>query len=138
MRGGALGPLSIVLGWLTALALVVGARTLVEYPLLEVSGGGSVAPESLAWIRVGYGTLAAGAGGLVTGALAPAAPLRHGAILAAAVALAALLYALPDGAVEPPGHDAAAVLLPAAAAFLGAWLRSVRRPFQREEPWTSG
>lgn len=128
MRGGALGPLSVVLGWLTALALVVGARTLVEYPLLEVSGGESVGPGALAWIRVGYGSLAAGSGGVVTAALAPGAPLRHGAILSAAVALAALAYALPDGAAEPPGHDAAAVLLPTAAAFLGAWLRSGRRP----------
>lgn len=126
MRSGALGPLSIFLGWLTAVAVAVGIRTFVEYPLLQLpESGAAPAPETLAWIRVGYGALAAAAGGAVTAGLAPGAPLRRATVLAAFVGLTAFVYTLAPRAAGPTGHDAAAVLLPTAATLSGAWLRTL-------------
>lgn len=120
-----LGALAVLVGWVTAVAGAVVARTFVEYPLVQASSlePGAPLPALYLWVRIAYGTLAAAAGGLVTGWLAPRAPLRHGLGLALLVAGAALLYVLPDSPAEPAGHDAAALTLPPVAALLGTWLR---------------
>lgn len=120
-----LGALSVFVGWMTAVALVVVARSLVEYPLLEISAleVGAPVPEPYLWARVAYGALAAGAGGFVTAWLAPRAPLRHALVLALLVAAPAVLYTMPDRPVDPAGHDPVAVALPVLAVLAGAWLR---------------
>lgn len=134
LKVGALGPLAVLVGWLTAVALTVGVRTFVEYPLLQLPDpGAGLAPAALAWVRVGYGTLAAAAGGVATAALAPRAPLGHATALAVLAGLTALAYALPDRPGEPTGHDLVAVLLPAAAVLVGAGLRTlVSEPSEQE------
>lgn len=120
-----LGALSVFVGWITAVAVVVVARSLVEFPLLEITAAevGAPVPRSFLWARLAYGAAAAGVGGFVTAWLAPEAPLRHALVLTLPVAAPALLYALPEWPAEPPGHDVAAVVLPVAGVLVGAWLR---------------
>lgn len=120
------GALSVFVGWITAVALVVVVRTLIEYPLLEISTLEAGAPVSpfLLRVRLAYAALAAGVGGFVTAWLAPRAPLRHAWALAALVAAPAMAYALPERPGEFPGHDPAAVVLPVVSVLVGAWLRA--------------
>lgn len=120
-----LGALAVFVGWITAVALVVVIRSMVEYPLLEIAGleAGAPVPELYLWARVAYGGMAGLVGGFVTAWLAPRAPLRHALVLALLVAAPAALYALPRRGGEPPGHDAASILVPVIAVLAGGWLR---------------
>lgn len=121
----ALGVLSALVGWLTAVAVVVAIRSFVEYPLVQASGleTGAPTPALHLWARIGYGTLAAGIGGFVTAWLTPARWLLHALVLMIPVTVTAYLYSRPEWSAEPPGHDVAAILLPAAAVLAGAALR---------------
>lgn len=116
---------SIVVGWLTAVAIVVLARAMVEYPLLQISGLQATQAVSVAvlWIRIGYGTLGGGIGGFVTAWLAPGAPMRHVLVLLLPLAAVAGLYLMVTAPTQPLARNVAAFGLPLLGALVGGWLR---------------
>jgi len=117
--------LAVFSGWITAVAIVVLARAMVEYPLLQISGlqAAQAVSVTVLWIRIGYGTVAGVIGGFVTARLAPRAPLRHVLALLVPMAGVAGLYLLVTAPTQPPLRNAAAFALPLLGALLGGWLQ---------------
>jgi len=118
----------VVLGALTALALLVLAHFGLGIPLAGLPPEGAVAaappPPPASLIEVVL-LVAAGVGGFVTAWLAPGRPLLHAVVLAGIFAGGALVAAA-GGMV---GADSFfLVLLIPVAAVIGGWLRSRPAP----------
>ena len=118
--------LAIIAGFI-AISFVVGVLTVLTMVSLHIQP----AHPTLAYLAVNvlYSLLAAVAGGLITGLIAPHHPLQHGYVLAGIMLLMGLISYLRFHGAQPAWYQILLVLAPPACAIAGAALcaRSARR-----------